>query len=398
MVSTRLPSRLLAIPFALAALVALGGCGDDAEDSASSEPQVVLGGDGLQINEIQMLGSHNSYHLRAEPQVADALEALVPDLWAEIDYEHVPLEDQLSEYGIRQFELDVFADPDGGLYSTPAALEILDEPPPDEPSMEEPGFKVQHVADIDYNTTCLTFVECLQEIEEWSSMNPTHLPVMIMVETKGDDLGNGAGGFGVDLSTLDAEFAVPPEMTPELFDDLEAEVLSVFPQDRIITPDDIRGNHETLESAVLADGWPTIMDSRGRVMFSLVDTGESRDLYVKDAPALEGKLFFTSSEEGRPDAAFLRVDDSTEDPDRLDELSAAGYLIRTRTDEPGIHAPNNDTSLRDSAFLTGGHYLSTDQYVPYDETGFVVELPGDVIAVCNPVSAPNGCESLAIEE
>ena len=251
-----------------------------------------------------------------------------------------------------------------------------------------------HIADIDTNTTCVTFVECLEQLETWSTANPDHLPIMIMVETKGDDLRSGDSDFGIDIDTLGVEFSMPLEMTAELFDDLEAEVLSVFDEDQIITPDDVRGDADTLEEAVLEQGWPTIGDSRGKVMFSLVDTGESRDLYTSGAPSLEQKLFFTSSEPGRPDAAFLRMDISTEEQPALDEAAESGYLIRTRTDEPGIHARSNDTTLRDSAFASGGHYLSTDYYVADPQTGFVVKLPGAVVARCNPVTAPPECDEV----
>jgi hypothetical protein len=237
-------------------------------------------------------------------------------------------------------------------------------------------------------------VECLGQIETWSSSNPDHLPMMVMVETKGDDLRSGDSDFGVDIDALGVDFSRPLEMTPELFDDLEAEVLSVFAEEQVITPDDVRGDADTLEEAVLDGGWPTIADSRGKVMFSLVDTGESRDLYTAGAPSLEGRLFFTSSEPGRPDAAFLRFDDSLDDQPGLDEAAAAGYLIRTRTDEPGIHARDNDATLRDSALASGAHHLSTDYYVADPDTGFVVALPGGVVARCNPVTAPATCSEV----
>ncbi len=73
---------------------------------------------------------------------ASALGALVPDLFAEIDYGHESLTDQLEEYGVRQFEIDVMADPDGGLYATPSALEILEIAEEPDPELLEPGFKV----------------------------------------------------------------------------------------------------------------------------------------------------------------------------------------------------------------------------------------------------------------
>lgn len=387
------------------ALLGVACSGDDPGESSgeagsptSETTEVSLPGDDLHLNEIQVLGSHNSYHLAAQPEVAAALASLLPGLWTTIDYSHEPLEVQLEDHGIRQFELDVFPDPEGGLYSTPAALELLGLPPQDDPAMAEPGFKVQHTADVDFRSNCVTFVECLDRIEQWSSAHPDHLPIMVMVETKGDDLRAGAGELGIDVDSLGVEFVSPPEMTPELYEDLEAEVLSVFPRDRIIAPDDVRGDHADLEEAVLEDGWPTLGESRGKVMFSLVDTGAARETYVEDSPALEDRLFFTSSEPGRPDAAFVRVDDSLADRAELAALAEAGYLIRTRTDEPGVHAPDGDTGLRDSALASGAQYLSTDYYLPHLSSGYLVELPGRVVARCNPVTAPAGCEDAGIGE
>jgi hypothetical protein len=354
-----------------------------------------LAGDDLALNEIQVIGSHNSYHLPAVPEVAAGLEALVPALWDTISYEHQPIPVQLETYGIRQFELDAYADPDGGLYTTPAALELLGSDVTDVEGLSEPGFKVAHIADIDYNATCLTLVACLGEIEDWSEANPAHVPIMVMVETKGDDLRSGDGDFDIDVDSLGVEFARPPEMTAELFDDLEAEVLSVFDEDQIITPDDVRGDAGTLSEAVTTQGWPSLGESRGKVMFALVDTGDSRDIYTADAPNLQDRVFFTSSEPGRPDAAFLRIDNSLESGGELLEAAEDGYLIRTRTDEPGIHARSNDTSLRDSALASGAQFLSTDYYVADPTTGYVVELPGGVVARCNPVTAPPGCTEVS---
>lgn len=390
------PARLATGVLCVLTLFA-GACSSDTDDT-SGETRTTedsLAGDDLALNEIQVIGSHNSYHLPAVPEVAAGLETLVPALWDTISYEHRPIPDQLETYGIRQFELDAYADPDGGLYSTPAALELLGSEVIEVEGLSEPGFKVAHIADIDYNTTCLTLVACLGEIENWSEANPAHVPIMVMVETKGDDLRSGDGDFDIDVDSLGVEFARPAEMTAELFEDLEAEVLSVFDEDQIITPDDVRGDAGTLSEAVTTEGWPSLVESRGKVMFALVDTGDSRDIYTADAPNLEDRVFFTSSEPGRPDAAFLRIDNSLENGGELLEAAEAGYLIRTRTDEPGIHARSNDTTLRDSALASGGQFLSTDYYVADPTTGYVVGLPGGVVARCNPVTAPPGCTEVS---
>ena len=198
--------HLITAAVAVTALATLGSACSDS-DSSSSDPAgegssstttELAGVDALRLNEIQMIGSHNSYKEKPRPEVGSALQALAPDLAAEIEYGHLPLGEQL-EHGVRQFELDVLADPDGGLYSTPAGLEILGIEEPVDPVMTEPGFKVQHIQDIDFESTCPTFTQCLTDIEEWSSDNPEHLPVMVMVETKSDSIAEGAEGLGFEL-------------------------------------------------------------------------------------------------------------------------------------------------------------------------------------------------------
>ncbi len=55
----------------------------------------------LTLQHAQFKGTHNSYHLITTPL-------------AEWDYEHLPLERQLGEQGVRQFELDIYRDPNTG--------------------------------------------------------------------------------------------------------------------------------------------------------------------------------------------------------------------------------------------------------------------------------------------
>ncbi|WP_419834326.1 Ca2+-dependent phosphoinositide-specific phospholipase C [Endozoicomonas atrinae] len=47
-----------------------------------------------------------------------------------------------------------------------------------------PGLKVLHIQDLDYESTCYTFISCLTEIKTWSDNNPDHLPITVLVEAK----------------------------------------------------------------------------------------------------------------------------------------------------------------------------------------------------------------------
>ncbi len=374
--------RLLPIACSLTVLCGVVACG---EDEAS-----------LRLNQVQVLGSHNSYHLRPAPEVLDGVAALVSQEEADaLDYEHRPLTEQLDDFGIRQFEIDVYADPDGGRFSQRPAAELVGLPVDSgEPALDEPGFKVIHQVDVDFDTTCFTFVDCLTEIADWSADHRDHEPIMILVEAKQESIEEATDGL-ITAESLGVDLTETITFDRETFDALEAEILSVFDRESIITPDDVRGDAATLEAAVLAgDAWPTLADAAGKVLFALVDTGPTREVYVGDATSLEDRLLFTSSQEGRPDAAFLRVDDPVVEGDRIRALVAAGYLVRTRTDTPGVDAPAGDTTRRDAAFASGAQYLSTDYYVadPLLDSRYVVRLPGDGVVRCNPVNTPDDCE------
>lgn len=389
--------RRLLLTLFCAALLASACSGDDdgttapADTTSATEPAVEV-----RMNEIQVLGSHNSYHLRPAPEVLEGVAALAGQQVAdELDYEHRPLTEQLEEFGIRQFEIDVYADPEGGRFADRPAAALVNLPVASgEPELDQPGFKVIHQVDVDFRSTCLTLVACLTEIETWSTANPDHEPIMIMIEAKQQSLADATGG-SLDLDALGVTLTEVLRFDRPTFDDLEAEIRSVFDEDRLITPDDVRGDDATLEEAVLSGGaWPTLDQAAGKVLFSLVDLGPTRDVYVGEATSLEGRLLFTSSEEGRPDAAFIRVDDPIVEGDRIRQLVEAGYLVRTRTDVPGVDAPAADTARREAAIASGAQYLSTDYYVVEPSLGndFVADLPGAAPARCNPINASPACD------
>lgn len=349
----------------------------------------------VRLNQVQVLGTHNSYHVQGGPSLFSLLRAFDEELAKSLEYTHAPLPQQFGAQGIRQIELDVFADPDGGLYSTPAGQRIVRQfgLPPDAPYdptgiMRRPGFKVLHVQDIDFRSRCLTLVLCLRSIRSWSDAHPRHLPVMVLIEAKDDPIPDP--GFG---------FVVPrPIGRPEL-DALDREIRSVFGRRDLITPDDVRGRRATLEQAVLTDGWPTLGKARGRVLFALDNEGEERDFYVAGHPSLQGRVLFTSSPPGQPEAAFVKLNDPIVDQARIRDVVRRGYVVRTRADADTVQARTGDTRMRQAALGSGAQWVSTDYPVPDPRfgTGYSVAIPGGAPGRCNPVSATRDCVTSLLE-
>jgi hypothetical protein len=340
----------------------------------------------LRLNEVQVLGSHNSYHIQPHPDLI-ALYLVFDPLAYTLEYTHRPLTEQFDLLGVRQIELDVYADPDGGLFAEPLSLEVLEGEVVHLPELEPPGMKVLHIADIDVGSTCPTLVACLTEVKAWSDAHPRHLPIMILIEAKDDPPPDIPLDFVVPIPFRGAELA-----------DLDAEIRSVFPEEQLITPDDIRGGRPTLESAVLEDGWPTLRAARGKVLFALDNGGAVRDAYIAGHPSLGGRVLFADASPGEPEAAFVKLNDVLADGALIKKYVRAGYIVRTRADADTEEARSGDTTRRDAALASGAQFVSTDYPEPGPfGTDYVVAIPGGAPARCNPLNAPRRCPSAALE-
>ena len=341
----------------------------------------------LKLNQIQVIGTHNSYHAGIAPNESKLWQAKYADAYKGLDYQHQPLPQQFDS-GVRQIELDVYADTKGGLYAHPSGPSMVAAaklpPDPDfDPNgvMSKPGFKVMHVQDVDYRSTCQPFTACLEHVRRWSRAHLDHVPIFILVETK---QGKPRG---------ERHLTEPEPFTSSTFDALDAEIRSVFPANEIITPDDVRGRYDTLNEAVLAGNWPSLNSARGKVVF-LMDQRAVGPVYLAGHPSLRGRVIFTNSTPGEPDAAFLERNEGP--ASEIAELIRKGYLIRARTDSDTKEARTNDTAIRDAMIASGAQLLSTDY--PVNESArwsgnFVVTLPGKVVARCNPINAPADCNT-----
>ncbi len=331
------------------------------------------------MNQIQLIGTHNSYHSGLAPGEMAVLRKQNPQAAASLDYKHPKIEAQLDA-GVRQLEFDVYGDASGGLFADPLFLRLAAKegqadplPPGWAEAMKRPGFKVMHANDMDFRSNCVTFVDCLQIVRTWSKANPKHLPVYLQIENKEGIVREG--------------FAKPEPLTKATMDALDAEIRSVFDESEVVKPDDVRGKHATLEEAVLQAGWPSLDWARGKVMFVL-DQEKVTPLYTDGHPSLQGRMMFTNGKPGTPDAAFVKMNNPAS-PQIMD-LVRKGYLVRTMTDDPAS-VRSGDTKRPQIAIASGAQILSTDY--PFDwkaASGFHVTLPGEKVR-CNPVNAPKAC-------
>ncbi len=165
----------------------------------------------------------------------------------------------------------------------------------------------------------------------------------------------------------------------------------MFSPEQLLVPDDVRGDFATLEAAILTEGWPRLREARGRIMFALDNGGDLRDNYIVGHTSLAGRVLFTDSPVGTPEAAFMKRNDPLGNPGEIESLVEQGYMVRTRADADTVQARSGDTTQRDAALASGAHFISTDYPVPDPRfSDYQVRLPGNGIARCNPVS-PGNC-------
>lgn len=343
--------------------------------SATAQDLEPYAASSLGMTDLQAIGTHNSYKIAIPPAELKMIASRSEPAARALDYGHLPLKDQL-DLGMRQLEIDVLYDPDGGRYSRPA-LPRLSGVAYDATGMDKPGYKVLHMPDADVRSHCATFVLCLTQIKAWSDTHPNHVPILIMMNAKD---GKSTVDGGADAISYDAA----------AFDALDAEIRAVFGPDKLITPDMVRGNHKTLREGVLAGGWPKLNTARGKVFFALDEGPAKVAVYMRGHTSLEGlPVFVNSVNEAADHAAYFTLNDPLKQFDRIKAAVKAGFIVRTRADAETVEARTNDLSRLEAALKSGAHYISTDyptarvEFSPYK-----VALPDGAAARTNPVTKP----------
>jgi hypothetical protein len=304
--------------------------------------------DNLPINKIQVIGSHNSYKVAIDPHLFKVFSQKDSVSASRIDYEHIGVTDQLDK-GLRNLEIDVYADAKGGKYAHPRGLDwAKDQAPYDvDKEMAAPGFKVFHIQDLDFRSDFLTLKGGLEKLKSWSDAHPDHTPVFITLEAKDNQM-KGEG------------FSAPEAFTPATFDALDQAILASLGKEKVITPDEVRGKYPTLEAAVLKNNWPTLKQAKGKFLFILDQKGEKMEMYIKGHPALKGRVLFANAVPGRPEAGMMIINDA-KNP-LIPQLIKKGYIIRTRADSDTQEARRNDKSAFEAACASGAQIITTDYY------------------------------------
>lgn len=366
----------------------------------------------IRINQIQVLGTHNSYAQPVDPQVLDFVSPILRNVMTKygsnmsaeqkakfqeyhpngldfkeaLNYNHPDFAEQLNS-NLRGLELDVYYDPDGNRFSHPATYSILKEKgikklaPHNTKGLDQPGFKVLHMADIDFRSHYPTLKDALTELRSWSDQHPQHTTIFIMVEAK------------------DSGFPIFPNSTKVLsfdekaYHDLDQEISQYLGREKIITPKDVQGTFATLREAVIHNNWPKVEESRGKFIFMLLP-GSAGTLSTKDNPylingSLEKRLMFMDSEPDDSFAAFILRDNAIIRQKEIQEMVKQGFMVRTRSDIETYEAKINDHTRSKAAFSSGAQVISTDFFRPGNSYGtpYFVKPPQDKDYITNPVNA-----------
>jgi hypothetical protein len=340
--------------------------------------------DSLQINQIQVVGTHNSYAMPADPRVmalmAPRLSMLmqsmvktlspdkaaamqdehpggITDMAKTLDYVQMPLQAQLRS-GVRSLEIDMQPDPKGGAYADPLPYRqlreqgVTDLAPIYRDELSKPGMKVFHVADLDFRSQCPTLKSCLTILKQWSDSEPNHSPVFILLEPKLSGLDKAIPGAAV-VSPFDKA----------AFEEVDDSIRTILGRDKVFTPDDLRGDMPTLEAAALAKRWPTVAQARGKFLFLYLVPGMNLPAfapYLDGRPSLQGRMAFVQGKAGMAHTAFMLFDNALTRGADIRDAVQKGYLVRTRADIDTADARKGDGARRDAALASGAQIVSTD--------------------------------------
>ena len=291
----------------------------------------------LRVNHLQALGTHNSYHRRPERSIPP---------W---DYDHPSLEEQLGALGVRQFELDIH-------------------------EREAGHFEVFHIERLDEETRCSPLAQCLRAMRRWSELNPQHHPILVLLEVK--------------LTRS------PPE---EVIAALEEILEETWGREQLLTPALLMRDHETVRAGLEEEGWPTLGETRGRLLAILHTRGALREALRAGGLRARRMLPDAYGDLSAHYAAYHSINDPLASGEQIRAVVEAGHLVRTRADANNVEPLALDYARAEAALASGAHWINTDHPYPATAERYGFLIPGGTPSRCNPLVAPPECEAAAIE-
>lgn len=292
----------------------------------------------LRLNEIQFKGTHNSYHLEPPSSTPDQR------------YSMPTLTEQLSFFGVRSFELDVHAiDGRIGVFHLPVG---------------------------DDKSTCSWLAACLRELKAWSDAHPGHQPLVVYFDPR---------------DQFDAEKII------DHLDDIDAELRAVWPRERMLTPDDLTRGEADVAAGVAKYGWPTLGETRGKILFVLWAFGDIPYRYTYEGTTLRGRaMFVAETYTGWRHSMIVGMDTAIEQEAQIAEAVKAGFFVRTRSDDLPSRGGYYPDRLA-AALRSGAQSILTDYPRPGDVEGYDMTIPGGTPSRCNPQNAPATCTAADVE-
>jgi hypothetical protein len=288
--------------------------------------------DYLRLNQIQVKGTHNSYHQK--PRM------LFHEGW---NYSHATLYDQLDAQGVRALELDLHLSRDGK------------------------RLEVYHIAALDERSTCKEFERCLKEIRDWSDDHADHLPLSIWIEVK-----DVTGGRKIkNLRRI--ENAIRRHLGG-----------------RLITPDDVKGSYSSLREAIAHRGWPLLGEVRGKMMFVLLNKkGRHTRNYTRNYTSLDGRLMFAKAAADQLDMPWAVLTHlSATHAEAIRKALDKGFIVVATACRAGMQ-DDECFARRDAAIRNGAHIIKDDFPAKLQDRGYWLTFPADNPVQCNLVTAPD---------
>jgi len=256
--------------------------------------------DGVKLNEIAILGTHNSYQRLATAETRFAMNIIDTITFKKLglntfDFEMDTLTEQL-EMGVRNVEIDI---------------ETLDKD-------NKIEFKVTHNSFVDNASSAYDFTKALQEIKMWSDNNPRHIPVIIIVEPK---------SFVIEINGM-KKFSL--EYAKEL-DKIVGDTLG----DSLLTPEDMLRDYQSFKEMRENDDWISLKEAQGKILVLLHDCDVTESYIALDETIKTQKMFPMLRYDDRNESytSFILENDAFRANERKAEnIDESNLIVRTRAD------------------------------------------------------------------